>query len=122
MKRVALILLAALAGTASAQSIYKCPSPTPGAPPTIQQMPCSPTGGGETMTVKPIPAGAGSGISESAKSYSQELTDRRAEQARLDNEENKRQEALRVERDKARSAEDQARATWYLGTMTGLRR
>jgi len=121
-KRVALMLLVALAMPAFGQSIYKCPSPTPGAPPVIQQMPCSPTGGGETMNVKPIPTGAGSGISEEAKTYSRSLEDRRAEQARLDDEENKRREALKIESDKARAAESQARATWYLGDMTRLRR
>ena len=42
------------------QTIYKCPPATPGAPPVIQQMPCSPTGGGETITVHaPKPAGEG---------------------------------------------------------------
>lgn len=117
MKTASLILLSALAAPAWGQAIYKCPSPTPGAPPVIQQMPCSPTGGGEAMTVKPIPTGAGSGISENAKAYSQELGDRRAEQARLDDEENKRQEALKIESDKARAAESQARATWYLGSQ-----
>jgi hypothetical protein len=50
-----LILIALLAAPAWGQSIYKCPSPTPNAPPVIQQMPCSPTGGGETITVKPLP-------------------------------------------------------------------
>lgn len=122
MKPVTLILLSALVAPVFGQSIYKCPSSTPGAPPVIQQMPCSPTGGGETMSVKPIPTGAGSGLSEDAKAYSQELGNKRAEQAKLDDEENKRREALRIEQDKARAAEDQARATWYLGTMTGYRR
>ena len=65
-------------GIASAQTLYKCPSPTPGAPPILQQMPCSPTGGGETMTVKPIPTGAGGGgLCESETQY---LNDREQQQ------------------------------------------
>ncbi len=35
------------------QTMYKCPSPTPGAPPIYQQMPCSPTGGGDQIKIAP---------------------------------------------------------------------
>lgn len=41
------LTIALFAAPAFGQSVYKCPSATPGAPPVIQQMPCSPTGGGE---------------------------------------------------------------------------
>lgn len=61
-----------IAAPAFGQSMYKCPSSTPGAPAIYQQMPCTPTGGGETVTVKPIPAGTGSGLSDSAKAYLEE--------------------------------------------------
>lgn len=76
----------------------------------------------ESVEVKKIPAGTGSGLSENAKSYMEERDQYRAEQAKAADEEAKRQEALRVERDKARDAEEQAaaqrataRAIWATG-------
>ena len=113
MKRnmiIAIVISLLGIGIASAQTLYKCPSPTPGAPPIIQQMPCSPTGGGETMTVKPIPTGAGSGLSEDGKAYLKERDHYRAEQAKVDEEERHRQEALAAEHRKAAAAEEQAAA------------
>lgn len=110
MNRMMMLSLTMIAMPAFGQTIYKCPSPTPGAPPIIQQMPCSPTGGGEAVSAKPIPMGAGSGLSEDAKAYLKELDQHRSEQAQAAEAEAKRQEALSVERAKARAAEEQAAA------------
>ncbi len=49
------------------QTIYKCPSATPGAPPVIQQMTCSLQGGGEMMEVKPLKASGAGGLREGEK-------------------------------------------------------
>ncbi|HOW61807.1 MAG TPA: hypothetical protein PLJ20_04490 [Candidatus Contendobacter sp.] len=128
MKRsqiIAIVISLLGIGTASAQTLYKCPAPTPGAPPIIQQMPCSPTGGGETMTVKPIPTGAGAGLSDEAKAYLKERDQYRAEQAKAAQEEQHRAAALAAEHRKAAAAEDQAaaqRATARAIWATGLRR
>ncbi len=54
-----------LATPAIGQQMYKCPDVSGIV--KFQQMPCSPTGGGETVTVKPTPSGAGSGLSDDAK-------------------------------------------------------
>ena len=99
------------------QTIYKCPSATPGAPPVIQQMPCSPQGGGETMEVKPLKAsGEGLRPEEIAVTKSLSESNRAAEHTRADIrakgiEEDKRQEALNIERRKAAAMEEQAAAT-----------
>lgn len=55
------------AAPAFGQTIYKCPSATLDAPPIIQQMPCSPTGGGEMMEVKPLKASGAGGLREGEK-------------------------------------------------------
>lgn len=104
-----LILIAALlCAPAVGQTMYKCPDPAGVV--KYQQMPCSPTGGGEAVKVKPIPAGVGSGLSDSAKQYLDDQTAQRAERNRLSAEEDKRQQALNVEKAKVRAAEEQAAA------------
>lgn len=104
-----LILTAALlAAPAIGQTMYKCPDPAGVV--KYQQMPCSPTGGGEAVQVKPIPAGTGSGLSDSARQYLDEQTAQRAERNRLAEEEDKRRQALNVEKAKVRAAEEQAAA------------
>ena len=120
MHRLLLLSLALIASPVVGQTMYKCPDPTGVV--KFQQMPCSPQGGGETVTVKPIPTGAGSGLSDNAKAYLGERDQYRAEQAKAADEEAKHQEALRVERDKVRAAEEQAaaqrataRAIWATG-------
>lgn len=45
---------ALIALPAFGQTMYKCPPTIPGGTPVFQQMPCSPTGGGEAMEAKPI--------------------------------------------------------------------
>lgn len=92
-----------LAASAFGQTIYKCSSPTQGAPPIIQQMPCSPTGGGETMQIKSIPTGAGSGLSDEAKAYMDERDKHWDDKAKAAAEEAKRQDALNAEYAKARA-------------------
>lgn len=103
------------------QTIYKCPSTTPGAPPIIQQMPCSPTGGGETMEVRPA-KGSGDGLRPEEIAVTKQLleSNRAADQARAKviedgKAEDKRVEALNVERRKAAAMEEQAAAMRTLG-------
>lgn len=111
-----IITIALFSLPAFGQTIYKCPSATPGAPPIIQQMPCSPIGGGETMQVKPLKA-SGEGLRPEeaatlkALSEHNNATDQAhaEKQARIVQEE-KRQEALNVERRKAAAMEEQAAA------------
>lgn len=124
----AVFTVALLASPAFGQTIYKCPSATPGAPPVIQQMPCSPQGGGEAMQVKPLKA-SGDGLrpEEIAVTKSLSESNRAAEQARAKvieegKAEDKRVEALNVERRKAAAMEEQAaaqrataRALWMNG-------
>ncbi len=105
-----------LADPALGQTIYKCPAATPGAPPVIQQMPCSPTGGGETMKVTPL-KGSGDGLRPEEIAVTKQLSEsnRAADQARAKvieegKAEDKRVEALNVERRKAAAMEEQAAA------------
>jgi len=120
MHRSLLISLTLLATPALGQTMYKCPNAAGTV--NFQQMPCSPQGGGEAVTVKAFPTGVGSGLSDNAKSYMQERDQYRAEQAQADAEESNRQEALSVERGKVRAAQEQAaaqrataRAIWATG-------
>lgn len=117
---ITLILVAGLSAPVFGQTMYKCPNAAGTV--TFQQMPCSPQGGGEAVEVKKIPAGSGSGLSDTAKDYLDEQSAQRAERNRLAEEEAKRREALNVERGKVRAAEEQAaaqretaRAIWATG-------
>jgi len=109
MNKIFLMILLA-SPSAFGQTMYKCPSPTPGAPPIFQQAPCTPQGGGEAVTVKPIPSGAGSGMGPGANDYLDERANARQEQAKAHAEDFRRREAMNVERDKVRAAEEQAAA------------
>lgn len=80
------------------QTMYKCPDSSGAI--RFQQMPCSPTGGGEAVTVKSIPTGVGSGISDDAKSYMQERDKYWEEHDKAATEESKRQEASQTTHDK----------------------
>ncbi len=111
------------ATTAVGQTMYKCQDTSGSGAVRFQQMPCSPTGGGESMAVKSIPAGAGSGISENAKNYMQERDKYWDDKSKEAAEESKRQDALRVEREKAAATRehaeaqrDTARAIWATGS------
>lgn len=110
MRRIFTLSFVLIAAPAFGQTMYKCPSPTPGAPAVYQQMPCTPTGGGESMAVKAIPAGAGSGLSEGAKKYMEDRDKFWAEKQKTDDEARRRQEDMAVERAKVRAAEEQAAA------------
>lgn len=68
MKRIVFLSCALLAMPVFGQTMYKCPSPTPGAPAVYQQMPCTPTGGGEAMQTKTINS-SGGGLRESERAY-----------------------------------------------------
>lgn len=103
-----MIIALLLASPVAAQQIYKCQKPD--GTTMIQQMPCTPTGGGETMTVKPIPQGAGSGLSDDAKAYMADRDKHWEDKAKADKEERDRQETLDVERAKARAEAAQAAA------------
>ena len=111
-KHLCVIVLALAALPATAQQVYKCPAPTPGAPPVIQQMPCTPTGGGESVTVKAIPQGAGSGLSDDAKGYMAERDKHWSAKEKAAEEERQRQEALNIERAKAAAEMEQAKAQY----------
>lgn len=111
MRITILSLALILTAPALGQTIYKCPSPTPGAPAVIQQMPCSPTGGGESMAVKPIQTtGSTLEVNAQGQAFMQDNRDRWAAQAEAAEKERQRQEALGVERAKVRAAEEQAAA------------
>ena len=73
------LLVGLTAPAALGQTIYKCPPATPGSPPVIQQMPCSPTGGGETITVHAPKTSTGTNDAAEAtariKAYSDSLND-----------------------------------------------
>ena len=120
-----LILIAALivASPAHGQTVYKCPPATPGAPPVLQQMPCSPAGGGERMQVKPLQStGATLEINAQGQEYMAGNAERWKAQAEADKRQEERDEDLYVEHRKARAAEEQAaaqrataRAIWATG-------
>lgn len=93
------------------QSMYKCPSPIAGAPPVFQQMPCTPTGGGETVEKKEIKTtGTDARINEQGLEYMKQNNERWTAQQKAQAKEAERQEALNVERDKAKAAQEQAAA------------
>jgi hypothetical protein len=123
MNHTLILSFALIATPAFGQTMYKCPNAAGVV--NFQQMPCSLQGGGETVPVKAIPAGAGSGLSDNAKAYMEERDQYRAEQAQADAEESQRQEALQIERGKVRAAQEQAaaqRATARAIWATGQRR
>jgi len=64
------LAFALIVSPAFAQQMYKCPDSSGRV--KYQQMPCSPTGGGESVTIKKIPKSGGDGLSEGAKSYLEE--------------------------------------------------
>lgn len=104
------------------QTMYKCPDPSGVV--KFQQMPCSPTGGGETMTVKPL-AGSGTGLSDAAKAYLAERDRYRAEEAKAKAEADKEERRIAAEHHKAKATEKQAAAQWATARAiwaTGRRR
>ena len=116
------LLLALIALPTFGQTMHKCPNAAGVV--QYQQMPCTPTGGGETLAVKKIPVGTGSGLSDDAKSYLDTQSEERAERNRVAAEEAKRQEALRIEQGKVNAAREQAaaqRATARAILITGRR-
>jgi len=120
MKTTLMMLSMLLTLPAFGQTMYKCPNPIQGLPAVFQQKPCEQ--GGETVEKKQIKSTGSAMMSESAKSYLADVESQHAEQAKIDDEESKRREALNVERGKVRAAEEQAaaqrataRAIWATG-------
>ena len=103
------------------QTVYKCPQAD--GVMKIQQTPCTVTGGGEAIKLN-TPKTSGDGLRDSERAYLQSRDDYWNQRAAEDDAENKRQEALQVERAKAIAAEHQAaaqRATANAILMTGRR-
>jgi len=107
MNRIILSFTLILAAPAFGQTMYKCPDPSGVV--KYQQMPCSPTGGGETITVKPL-AGSGTGLSDDAKAYLAERDRVRTEEAKAQAEADKEERRIAAEHHKARATEEQAAA------------
>jgi hypothetical protein len=123
MNRIILSLTLILAAPAFGQTLYKCPDPSGVV--KFQQMPCSPTGGGEAMTISIPKPSADGGLRASEQAYMQSRDQYWGEKAKADTAENQRQEALDAENRKARAAEEQAaaqRATAAAIWATGVRR
>ena len=100
--------------------VYQCPD-TSGVV-RFQQTPCE---GGKTVPIKPIPTGAGSGISDAARAYLADRDRYRAEQAKAQAEADKEERRIAAEHHKARATEEQAaaqRATARAIWATGWRR
>ena len=122
MKTIGLVVLLAVAAPAFGQTIYKCPKPD--GTTMIQQMPCSPQGGGEAMTVAPLKA-SGEGLRDSERTWLKERDEVNAENAKAAEAESHRRDALAAEQRKAQAAEEQAaaqRATAAAIWATGRRR
>ena len=102
------MLTLVISAPALSQQMYKCPDESGVV--KFQQMPCSPQGGGETITVNAPKAGSDGGLRESERAYMQASSERIEKQRQADEAENQRQEALRVERGKVAAAREQAAA------------
>ncbi|MCP5197319.1 MAG: DUF4124 domain-containing protein [Gammaproteobacteria bacterium] len=121
MKNYLFILSFLLISSAYGQTMYKCPDPSGNV--KFQQMPCTPTGGGESMEIKSIKTtGADTRISAEGRAYMQDNAARRSSEQEERRKEAERREALNVEREKARAAREQAeaqretaRAIWATG-------
>ena len=99
------IIALCLAGPAAAQTVYKCPQPE--GPPKYSQTPCET--GGDAVNLN-VSRPTGDGLRESERAYLNQRDQYWTEKARADDEERKRQEALRVEKEKAKAAYEQAEA------------
>lgn len=120
MKATVIILAVSLFPVATiGQTMYKCPDPAGVV--KYQQMPCSPTGGGEAVQVKPIQS-SGGGLRPSEMETLDSLSkhNEAADKVHADKQakivaEEKRQEELNVEREKAEAMREQAAAIRALG-------
>lgn len=120
MNRMILSFTLILTAPAFGQAVYKCPDA--GGVIRFQQTPCE---GGQAIAVKPIPTGAGSGLSDAAKAYLAERDRVRAEEAKAQAEADKEERRIAAEHHKARATEEQAaaqRATAAAILATGWRR
>lgn len=112
-------LLSCTPALSAGQTMYKCPDPSGVV--KFQQMPCSPTGGGEAVPIKQVP-GSGEGLRPGEAQILSDLAAQNAAiaQARADAEEKahqerKREEALNIERSKAEAQWETAHAIWAIG-------
>lgn len=115
-----IIIATLIAATPAFGQVYKCPD-TSGVV-RFQQTPCE---GGQAIAVKPIPTGAGAGISDAAKAYLAERDRYRAEEAKAQAEKEKEERRLSAEYAKARATDNMAaaqRATAAAIWATGWRR
>jgi hypothetical protein len=120
MNRTIISLTLLLTTPAFGQPIYKCPDVSGVI--RFQQTPCE---GGQPIAVKPIPTGAGSGLSDNARAYLAERDRVWAEEAKAQAEADKEERRIAAEHHKARAAEEQAaaqRATAAAIRSLGLRR
>lgn len=105
MKTTLLSLTLLLTAPAFGQAVYKCPDASGVV--RFQQMPCE---GGKAIAVKPIPTGAGSGLSDEGRAYLQARDQARAEQAKAAEEDARHEAMWNAEHRKATAAEEQAAA------------
>lgn len=111
MRKMVFLSCALMVLPAFGQTMYKCPAATAGAPAVYQQMPCSPTGGGEAMAAKPIKStGVTAEVSKEGQEYMKANQERWAAQAEQAEKDRIRDEDLRIERAKIKAAQDQAAA------------
>ncbi len=108
MIRMILMFALVISAPGWGQQMYKCPDASGVV--KYQQMPCSPTGGGETVTITVPKSSGDGGLRDSERAYMQASSERLEKQRQADEAENQRQEALRIERDKVKAAEAQAAA------------
>lgn len=119
MNRWVMMILVLIWAPVFGQTMYKCPDESGVV--KFQQMPCSPTGGGEAVQVKKLP-GSGDGLRPEEAQTLKDFSEHNAaadkahadERARIVAEE-KRQEALNVEREKAEAQRATAAAIWATG-------
>lgn len=118
--RILIMLATLLAIPAFGQTVYKCPDASGAI--KFQQMPCSPTGGGEQVTVNAQKPSGDGGLRPEERQALQSLSESNAAiaKARADaeekaHEERKREEAMNIERSKAAAQWETARAIWATG-------
>lgn len=103
--KTTIILAALVAVTPAFGQVYKCPDASGVI--RFQQTPCD---GGQAIAVKPIPTGAGSGLSDQGQAYLHAREQARAEEAKAAAESAHQEAMWQAEHRKAAAAEEQAAA------------
>lgn len=114
MKTLILSVFCLLPTLGMTQSMYQCT--TAEGVKAFQQLPCAQ--GGQKVRIKVIPNSGGTGLSDDAKAYLQQVEKERAAQAEVDRLEAERQEALNVERAKVKAADRAAAAQEEMAAAT----